>query len=387
MNTNRIRWMATSIAVLLLTISAVGCESPGAPYGYIATRPSVDNAHTAFDAPPQPTPVIITPTPDLLGTQAAAELSADYAQQTAIAARIEADRARVQVTQRAVETEDARRQWEWEQTQTAVAKTQVAEDERATQEALEATRTLHAQRTATAAAEVSASQTAQAVISQTAIAYAIQTAEAMPTRTAEALALQEQIAKSDARVKTAESEQDSAALRHWGNVVLVFLLCALLFVFLLWVSPQAWHSLQVRIASYKHGAGDKPTHFVPSYAQTLPDGRTNPIRALLAPWAGVQTVTTYDQDRDAGPGQRIDLVEGTSTPLTGADPTTTALDQATDMLTRPVLAGGPRVPRRVLKQVAQIPKFRILPPGRKPPQGFILPETEQVLDAEWEEIK
>jgi hypothetical protein len=96
-----------------------------------------------------------TPRPNLYGTQAAAHLSADYAAETAAALQMTAEAYDRAITAEAIQTLEARQQWAFEMTQTAVAKTSIAAD-------AQATATVAAQGTERAIAYTQATATAQA---------------------------------------------------------------------------------------------------------------------------------------------------------------------------------------------------------------------------------
>jgi hypothetical protein len=285
------KWiLPITLIIVVFSMLVVGCATPG---GYVL------------------------PSGETFLTQAAENIVAAtvVARQTAEAVQ---STAQVQA-ERQQATVEAREQFFFELTQTAIA--------------VQATATAEAHRTATAvaatttaAARAQATATAEANATSTAVFDVIATQTAAPIETRTAGQLAEEQAERDVRLKRLEWEEKTAALVYvaeiafWGTLIVICLWT------LVWAIPRLYHLLALKLGSRNDGGGDKAVFFVP-----LMDG-------LRAAWLDAPRLLAYDHDRDRGPGQVID---GSRTGLLpGGDPSVTFRDQAIDMQTRPVIAAG-----------------------------------------------
>ena len=112
------RTAALSVTVLLIGFTLLACAESGS------------SARRAYDAHSAVVSRTASPAPDaemdLYRTQAAANMDADYAEQTAVAAKQTAIAIDAEVTMQAIRTQEAREQWAFESTQTAVASSAIA---------------------------------------------------------------------------------------------------------------------------------------------------------------------------------------------------------------------------------------------------------------------
>jgi hypothetical protein len=293
-------------------------------------------------------------------------------------------------------TSDAREEWEFQQRQTTVASTAMAEAAHATSTAMaeiaQATGTAQAHATATAIAGVQATETAWARATSTAQAEhaATQTAAPILTQTAREDAVRR--AEDAARLERLKWERRLAPLTYVAELLFWGLLVAIGLVTLIWGIPRLFNVLAVRCAAWNTGSADKPMFFFAVF------------RGFLDPWLKPLDVGAYDPDRDKGPGQIIDV----SAPgmLPGDDPATTARDQAIDLVTRPVEARhrhalGPRqryaLPRgyahprqlthRWMMGTSRIPGIRSIRTLRhlRQAEGLLPPALLTSLETDWED--
>ncbi len=349
--------------MLLLTFGA-GCEGD---YAYYAVTPC-------------PTPAF-----SLYGTAAMANIQANHAQETAAAMQMTAEAINAVITQEAQQTVAAREQWLFEQTQIAVAATSTAAALQATRTAeanatgtaiayAQATETAQAHRTATAIAYTQATATAQAAQTATAVYYAEQTAVAAPTATLTAANLATELTQR-------RWEQATTPIVHVLRLVLWVALALVGVAALVWLIPRAWHALMLRFLAFRTGSPDMP----------LILAVVN--RGLFKAWVQAPQLTTYNADRDGGPGQAIDLNTGDAKALPGGSPEVVRSDQIVDTVTRPVAAAaqnGRRLhPGAAVQAAGRLHRQSRLPyvmlPATDTPPPQIAGQVE-ILDAQWEEI-
>jgi hypothetical protein len=326
---------------------------------------------------------------NLFDTQEAANAAADSSMQTAVANQLTAEAVNVTVTAQNIQTEEAREQILFDISLTNMAKTAVADEAKATQSAQE---TAIARQDATGTAQARADEataTAWGHATRTSEAHIQETEVAKPTVTALARIQDEEAAEHRRRMRQLQWQENTTVLVEFLKMAGVVVLCGLGVVFLWWVLPRLYHAVELRLGGWrKHGA--RPTWALARYSTQRPERRgltkvLGPVADFVAPWRGMQGMTTYVADRDPGSGQTIDIIEGTSRPLAG-DPTTTALDLAADMLARPAACGG-RVPswsaaQNTARAVARPQPYQVLPVSKEPPK--LIPEGDlEVLDAQW----
>lgn len=284
---------------------------------------------------------------DVYLTWAAANLRAQSAQETAQAAAL-------RVTQQAQLTAQARNEYWFRVTQTAVAWTQEAQ---------------RAQATAVAA-------TASARATETAIWYARETAVAAQTATAVAptIALTQKQLETD--LEREEWRQATVPIEHILRLIFWLALIALAVATLVWAIPKAYYAVMFLILRSRSGAPDKAV----AYILAAP--------GFFGGWANPPRLTAYDPDRDEGPGQVVDPATGEARRLPGGSPETARQDQVVDALTRPAAVSGGRFSSGVTAQAAralQPPAYRILPPDSPPPAPIAA--ALPALDAQWQEME
>jgi hypothetical protein len=222
------RRVALILALTGVAVTLLACEDGGSSgYGGYAARS-----------------VQITPTPrtlDLYGTQAAANLHADHAAQTAVAAQLTAEAVNAEVTTQARRTAEAREQWAFEMTQTAVVGTSQAAEAQATATA-QARATAQAQNATMTAVSGQATATAQA---QNATATT-QAGDATATAQARLDALEGTSVAATAQYveRLNRREQSTQALRAYGP-------WALLALALIAVGLIGWQLLPVLVARWR----------------------------------------------------------------------------------------------------------------------------------------
>lgn len=319
-----------------------------------------------------PTPVPSPEDGDVYLTWAAANLRAQSAQETAQAAAL-------RVTQQAQLTAQARNEYWFRVTQTAVAWTQEAQRAQATATAAaQATATAigYAQATATAQAQATAvAATASARATETAIWYARETAVAAQTATAVAptIAIVQKQLETD--LKREEWRQATVPIEHILRLVFWLALIALAIATLVWAIPKAYYAVMFLILRSRSGVPDKAV----AYILAAP--------GFFGGWANPPRLATYDPDRDEGPGQVIDPVTGEARRLPGGNPEVTVNDQRVDALTRTAAVSGGH-PAGVTAQAVralQQPAYRILPPDSPPPAPIAA--ALPALDAQWRELE
>ena len=323
------RFLTVGVAVIVTMLLAISCAAP--------------------------TPV---PEGDIYLTWAAANLRAQSAQETAQAITL-------RVTQQARLTQQAREAYWFGVTQTAVAWNQEAQR-------AGATATAAAQATATAIGYAHETATAVARATATAEHYARETATASARATAVAPTVALAQERLETEIKREEWRQATIPIEHILQLLFWVGLIALAIATLVWAIPRAWHTLMLLILRARAGSPDKAVAYILTSA------------GFLNAWLHAPKLTTYDPDRDEGPGLVVDLETGEACRLPGGSPDTARQDQVVDALTRPAAASG-RVPLGVTEQAAralQAPPYRILPPGNPPPQ---IASALPVLDARWRE--
>jgi hypothetical protein len=206
------RRVALILTLAGVALSLMACNDTGSTYGGYAARPAL--------VTPTPTPRTL----GLYGTQAAANLHADHAAQTAVAAQLTAEAVNAEVTAQARRTVEAREQWAFEMTQTAVVGTSLASEAQATAtaqarataqtEARQATGTAQAREATATAISGQATATAQA---QNATATA-QAGDATATAQARLDALEGTSVAATAQYveRLNRREQSTQALRAYG---------------------------------------------------------------------------------------------------------------------------------------------------------------------------
>jgi hypothetical protein len=341
-------FIVVAVVIVLLTVST-GCES-GAYY--------TSSTPLAGDG-------------NLYATQSLANMQADAAAQTAQAVNSA-------VTAQAQQTVAARDQWFFEQTRTVVAGTAMAVSAQATETAVtrltetaiahaQATETTAAKATETSVARACATEIAQAQATSTSEARAVETAVAAPTATLQAAQVKKELTEL-------EWEETTAPIVHILTIVFWIVLIVIGLWTLFWGIPRFYHLLALRLAARDGGGGDKAVLVVPL------------VGGLWKAWRDFPSLLTYDADRDSGPGQVIKAT-GEAKLLPGGDAEVTMRDQAVDLMTRPVVAGGRRPSRRAVQQMTQTPAYRILSPSKRPPDQLIDAESIEVLEAEWKAVK
>lgn len=316
-----------------------------------------------------PTPIPSPEDGDIYLTWSIANLQAESAQLTAQAYGLTAQAARAQVTRQAEMTAQARNEYWFHVTQTAVALTQEAQR-------AQATATAAAQATATAIGYAQATATAQAQATATAIWYARETAVAAQTATAVAptIALTQKQLETD--LKREEWRQATVPIEHILRLIFWLALIALAVATLVWAIPKAYYAVMFLILRSRSGAPDKAV----AYILAAP--------GFFGGWANPPRLTAYDPDRDEGPGQVVDPATGEARRLPGGSPETARQDQVVDALTRPAAVSGGRLSSGVTAQAAralQPPAYRILPPDSPPPAPIAA--ALPALDAQWRELE
>lgn len=369
----------------------------------MATVACDDTGSSGYSARPIGTPTPTSHVGNLFDTQEAANVAADRSMQTAVADQLTAEAVNVTVTAQNVQTEEAREQILFDISLTNIAKTAAADEVKATQSA-EETAIAHDNATAAAKAESdratsiaqaksdAATATAEQHGTQTAEAHAQATEVAKPTIAARDRIQAEEEAAHQRRMRQLESQERMAAVLEVLRVVGLLLLCALGLAFLWWVLPRLYHALALRLGGWRK-QGARPTWAMARYSTQRQERRglgkvLGLIGDFFAPWRGMQGMTTYIADRDPGSGQVVDVIEGTSQPLAGNQPTT-ALDQLADVFSRPAAAGG-QTPSwagagQMARAIAQPAPYRVLPPAEKPPTKLIPPGDMDILEGQWSE--
>ncbi|RLC79498.1 MAG: hypothetical protein DRJ03_23380 [Chloroflexi bacterium] len=322
---------------------------------------------------------------DPLMNQANARMTAT----AAAAAQTEAD---VVVTAIAQKTAQARRE------EFHALTVEAAQANATTQSQADATATIEAQAQATAQSHVEETRMA---IEGTMVAATLQAGQSQGTATAEAQrsqatsTAQAQVAgTATAATATAQVENpiatrtaaDTAAyvttktweqrMAPWESVGKALFWTAIgLFGFLacLWVFPRAWIALQMRFLRVDDEADGSQWMFVGS-------------KGLIQAWTGKFKATSYNGDRDRGPGQTIDS-DREADLLPGSDPRVTERDQFVDALTRPVQVAARGNGTRPKRPSLPTPRWRHAPvagPARPyrvlQPGTTLPPQVQRVLD-------
>jgi hypothetical protein len=359
--------VTVACSVVLLLVFSGGCATPAAvPYS-VSGDQFLTQAASNYAAA----------TAVAQATQECLQLTAE-----ARSATTQAEDARVR------QTAEAREEYFFEQTQTAVAGQTTATAEAqvaATAAAIaQATSTARAEATSTAAAFARATETVQAQATGTAVAYAEATAVAAPIRTAEARQAAREQAAMETELERLEWEQCTAPVLYILEMLFWVVLVLIGLATLVWAIPRLYHLLALRLASRGGENGDKVVYFVPL------------VGGIKEAWTGLPRLLAYDPDRDAGPGQVIEAEVVESGPLPGGDPAVTMRDQAIDLVHRPVVAGGRRPSQRTMRQIAEperrpIPGLRNVYTLRRLDQagraGLLPPALVAALEADWEEVE
>lgn len=237
------------------------------------------------------------------------------------------------------------------------------------------------------AQHVQATESARST-SQAALAHAVATAESA-TATAEYVAPTRTIVASDTEtyLTSREWERRTAPWKEIGKAAFWTALGVLTLLACAWVFPRAWIALQMRFLRVKED-GDGPEWMVIG------------AQGLIKAWSGAFQATSYNSDRDRGPGQTLDPYQEAGL-LPGGDPRVTERDQIVQGLTRPVqaaaaagdsgslrrasrrpgAAGGTMSTRNPLAAIPGVSStgrraYRVIPPGASLP-----PPVRRALDA------
>jgi hypothetical protein len=348
-----------------------------------------DTATSGHSARPVGTPTPTSHVANLFDTQEAANAAADRSMQTAVSNQLTAESVNVTVTAQNVQTEEAREQILFDISLTNIAKTAAADEAKATQSADE---TAVARQDATSTAQAKSDEgtaTAWMQATQTSEAHLQETEVAKPTVAALARIQAEEDAEHQRRMRQLQWQESMAVFVEFLKFAGVVALCLLGLAFLFWVLPRLYHALELRLGGWKkHGA--RPTWALARYSTHRQErhglGKIfGAIADFFAPWGGIQGMATYVADRDPGSGQAVDIIEGTTQPL-AADPATTALDLAADMLARPAAFGGQVPSWRVAQDTARavsLPRpYQVLPASDEPPK-LIPAQDLEVLNTQW----
>ncbi len=301
---------------------------------------------------------------------AEAQQARDNATATAIAA-IEATRqAQAAATASAEAAAEATKRAE-------IALTSVAIEKMVVEATIEAGQ---AQSTATAEAQRDqATTTAKANATSTAVAATATADYVAPTTTAIAADTSAYVTEKTWEARTVPWTTVGKVV-FWSALALFFILACV------WIFPRAWIAVQMRFLRINDEV-DGPQWMIVG------------TKGLMEAWLGKFKATSYNSDRDRGPGQTIDPDRDADL-LPGSDPRVTERDQFVDALTRPVQAavrgGGARLKRPMLPAprwrhapvAGPMRPYRVLRPGTTlPPQvQRVLDHTVVAsLDRDWEE--
>ncbi|MCP4542464.1 MAG: hypothetical protein GY832_35520 [Chloroflexi bacterium] len=224
-----------------------------------------------------------------------------------------------------------------------------------------------AQATATAEAQRDqATATARANATSTAVAATATANYVAPTSTAIAADTSAYVAEKTWEARTVPWTT-VGKMAFWTALASFFILACV------WIFPRAWIAVQMRFLRVDDEADGPQWMFVGT-------------KGLIEAWSGQFKGTSYNSDRDRGPGQTIDPDRKAGL-LPGSDPRVTERDQIVDALTRPVQAAGkgngvgPRRPALPTPRWRHAPvggparAYRVLRPGSTLP-----PQVQRVLD-------